>query len=117
MPNGKKPKVINCPSCGAKNDSSARRCGSCGATIEELSAALNAFKTTTGIAMNTYALPASNLDFARQAQTVPEPAAPSTSSEVRTYRDASADSTGVSHARPSGQRSASRPAFGSESVE
>ena len=37
MPNGKKPKVINCPSCGAKNDPSARRCGSCGATLEDLS--------------------------------------------------------------------------------
>jgi hypothetical protein len=39
MPNGKKPKIINCPSCGAKNDSAVRRCGSCGAAIEEMSAA------------------------------------------------------------------------------
>jgi hypothetical protein len=27
---------INCPSCGAKNPSDAKRCGSCGATTEEL---------------------------------------------------------------------------------
>jgi ribosomal protein L40E len=31
-----KPKVINCPSCGAKNPGAANRCGSCGATMEEL---------------------------------------------------------------------------------
>lgn len=29
-------KIINCPSCGAKNPTSARRCGSCGAVVEEL---------------------------------------------------------------------------------
>jgi hypothetical protein len=31
-------KVKNCPSCGAKNAANARRCGSCGATMEELRA-------------------------------------------------------------------------------
>jgi len=31
-----KPRVVNCPSCGAKNHGTARRCGSCGATIDEL---------------------------------------------------------------------------------
>jgi hypothetical protein len=28
--------VINCPSCGAKNASDVKRCGSCGAQLEEL---------------------------------------------------------------------------------
>ena len=32
----KKPKVVNCPSCGAKNPGAANRCGSCGQTMEEL---------------------------------------------------------------------------------
>jgi hypothetical protein len=36
MANGNQPKVINCPSCGAKNSSSVKRCGSCGAATEEL---------------------------------------------------------------------------------
>ncbi len=31
-----KTRIINCPACGAKNASNARRCGSCGAGIEEL---------------------------------------------------------------------------------
>jgi hypothetical protein len=30
--------IINCPSCGAKNASEAKRCGSCGAALEELAA-------------------------------------------------------------------------------
>ncbi len=34
----KKGKIINCPSCGAKNPETARRCGSCGAPLEELKA-------------------------------------------------------------------------------
>ena len=28
--------VVNCPSCGAKNPSGAKRCGSCGAALSEL---------------------------------------------------------------------------------
>jgi hypothetical protein len=32
----KKPSIVNCPSCGAKNSSSAKRCGSCGASMAEL---------------------------------------------------------------------------------
>jgi hypothetical protein len=31
--------VVNCPSCGAKNSSEAKRCASCGATTAELGAA------------------------------------------------------------------------------
>lgn len=31
-----KSKVVNCPSCGAKNPHEARRCGSCGARFESL---------------------------------------------------------------------------------
>jgi hypothetical protein len=31
-----KTRIINCPACGAKNASTARRCGSCGVGIEEL---------------------------------------------------------------------------------
>lgn len=31
-----KAKVVNCPSCGAKNPQGARRCGSCGARFESL---------------------------------------------------------------------------------
>ncbi len=30
------PKVVNCPSCGAKNPTSTQRCGSCGASMEAL---------------------------------------------------------------------------------
>lgn len=35
MAQGKKPSVVNCPSCGAKNPAGAKRCGSCGASLEE----------------------------------------------------------------------------------
>ncbi len=31
-----KPKVVNCPSCGAKNPTKAKRCGSCGSSMEDL---------------------------------------------------------------------------------
>jgi hypothetical protein len=36
MANAKKPKIVNCPTCGAKNDEKVRRCASCGAAMEEL---------------------------------------------------------------------------------
>jgi hypothetical protein len=32
----KKPSIVNCPSCGAKNSSAAKRCGSCGASMAVL---------------------------------------------------------------------------------
>ncbi len=31
-----KPTVVNCPSCGAKNPSDSKRCGSCGSSTEDL---------------------------------------------------------------------------------
>src|SRR5690606_36456528 len=34
-----KTKVVNCPSCGAKNPAGARHCGSCGARFEALAPA------------------------------------------------------------------------------
>ena len=36
-----KAKVVNCPSCGAKNPTAAKRCASCGATMEALKAIVN----------------------------------------------------------------------------